>query len=130
MKSSKQSRREAKALFRSCLVDGRMDDDRVRETVRRVIEARPRGAKVLLDHFTRLVRIAVGRRTARVETALPLGPASVRTIETQLQELYGDGLDITFVTEPGLIGGMRVRVGSDVLDGSVRGRLAALDEGW
>jgi hypothetical protein len=71
MKSSKQSRRESKALFQACLVDGRMDDDRVRETVRRVIEAKPRGAKLLLDHFTRLVRIAVARRTARVETAFP-----------------------------------------------------------
>jgi F-type H+-transporting ATPase subunit delta len=130
MKSSKQSRRESKALFQACLVDGRMDDDRVRETVRRVIEAKPRGAKLLLDHFTRLVRIAVARRTARVETAFPLETATARSIESQLRERYGDGLDISFVTEPALIGGMRVRVGSDVLDGSVRGRLAALDERW
>jgi F-type H+-transporting ATPase subunit delta len=130
MKSSKQAQRQAKEWFRACLVDGRLADERVRVTVGRVIEARPRGYRAGLDHFQRLVRIAVARRTARVETAVALEPAVARSIESRLQALYGGGLEISFVLDPALIGGMRVRVGSDVLDGSVRGRLAALGDCW
>lgn len=129
MKSSKQARREAKELFRACLVDGRLEDDRVRAAVRRVIETRPRGYTAVLDHFRRLVRVAVAQRTARVETAIPLNAAMSRSVEARLRQLYGDGLDISFAPDPSLIGGMRIRVGSDVLDGSVRGRLTALAEG-
>jgi F-type H+-transporting ATPase subunit delta len=129
MKSSKQARRQAKELFRACYRDGRLDDDRVREAVRQVIEARPRGYMLLLDHFRRLLRLAVARRTAVVETAVPLDPMMAQSIENRLRELYEEGLELSFVSDPMLIGGMRVRVGSDVLDGSVQGRLAALEEG-
>jgi F-type H+-transporting ATPase subunit delta len=128
MKASRQARRQAKELFRACLRDDRLDDDRVREAVRRVIEVRPRGYMALLDHFQRLVRLAVASRTGRVETAVPLEPAMARSIENRLRELYGAGLELTFASDSSLIGGMRIRVGSDVLDGSVRGRLTALAE--
>jgi F-type H+-transporting ATPase subunit delta len=128
MKASRQARRQAKELFRACLRDDRLDDDRVREAVRRVIEVRPRGYMALLDHFQRLVRLAVASRTGRVETAVPLEPAMARSIENRLRELYGAGLELTFASDSSLIGGMRIRVGSDLLDGSVRGRLTALAE--
>jgi F-type H+-transporting ATPase subunit delta len=128
MKSSKQARRQAKELFRACLRNDRLDDDRVRQAVRQVIEAKPRGYMALLDQFRRLMRIAVARRTARVETAVPLDPAMAESIEHRLRELYDESLELTFAVDPTLIGGMRVRVGSDVLDGSVRGRLVGLGQ--
>jgi len=37
---------------------------------------------------------------------------------------------VTFGVNPELIGGLRVKVASDVFDGSVRGRLAALESGF
>jgi F-type H+-transporting ATPase subunit delta len=40
---------------------------------------------------------------------------------------YGGALKTSFAVNPTLIGGMRVKVGSDVFDGSVRARLAALE---
>jgi F-type H+-transporting ATPase subunit delta len=128
MKSSKQARRQAKELFRACLQNDRLDDDRVRQAVRQVIEEKPRGYMALLDQFRRLMRIAVARRTARVETAVPLDPAMAGSIENRLRALYDESLELTFAVDPTLIGGMRVRVGSDVLDGSVRGRLAGLGQ--
>jgi F-type H+-transporting ATPase subunit delta len=39
---------------------------------------------------------------------------------------YGPGLTTSFVENPELIGGMRIQVGCDVYDGSVRARLEAL----
>jgi F-type H+-transporting ATPase subunit delta len=128
MKISKQARREAKELFRVCLVGGRLDESRVRDAVRRVIEAKPRGYLGVLDHFQRLIQLEIERRKARVESAVPLS-AELRTQVTRnLARQYGEGLDIGFDVNPALIGGVRVRVGSDILDGSIQGRLEALSE--
>jgi len=44
--------------------------------------------------------------------------------------VYGPGLNISFSQNATLIGGMRVKVGSDVYDGSVQARLAALQESF
>ncbi len=130
MRINKQSRREAKQLFRSCFSDGVLDEDRAREAVRRVIEARPRGYLAILSHFERLVRQAVERRTARVESAVPLGPDLQASIQANLGRVYGAGLHLSFNQNPALIGGMRIKVGSDVFDGSVQGRLEALEESF
>jgi F-type H+-transporting ATPase subunit delta len=128
MKTKKQARREAKVLYHACVVNGRLDDDRVREAVRRTIEAKPRGHLLVLDYFCRLVRLELERRTARVETAEPLAPEQAAAVEMNLRRRYGEDLDLSFLTEPSLLGGMRIRVGSDVLDGSVRGRISELEE--
>jgi F-type H+-transporting ATPase subunit delta len=45
-----------------------------------------------------------------------------------LERAYGPGISASFVHNPGLIGGMRIKVGSDVYDGSLRARLAVLEE--
>ncbi len=45
-----------------------------------------------------------------------------------LRSKYGDGLTTDFRVNPNLIGGLRIRVGSDVWDGSVRGRLDRLEQ--
>jgi F-type H+-transporting ATPase subunit delta len=41
---------------------------------------------------------------------------------------YGPGLAFTFTQKPALIGGVRIQVGGDVYDGTVQGRLAALQQ--
>ena len=126
MKISKQSRRDAKQLFRSCQADGLLDENRVRQVVRQVIAQKPRGYAAILTHFQRLVRLDIARRTARIEGAVPL-PENLRTgLQANLARKYGPGLDVTFARNPDLIGGMRVQVGSDVYDGCIRARLAEL----
>ena len=128
MKSSKQTRREAKVLFRVCLVQGRPDATRVRDAVRRVLEAKPRGYLGILEHFRRLIQLDTERRRARVESAVPLPGELQDEMSRHLAREYGDGLNVGFAVNPDLIGGVRVRVGSDILDGSIQGRLEALAE--
>jgi F-type H+-transporting ATPase subunit delta len=128
VKISKQTQREAKQLFRACLIRGRVDENRVRQAVQRVAAAKPRGYLGLLEHFRRLLRLDAARRQARVESAVPLTPELQTRLVQNLARQYGEGLDLSFVVNPGLIGGVRVRVGSDILDGSVQGRLQALAE--
>jgi F-type H+-transporting ATPase subunit delta len=50
------------------------------------------------------------------------------TLQQGLTRVYGPGLNTSFIHRPALIGGMRIKVGSDVYDGSVQARLAALEE--
>jgi F-type H+-transporting ATPase subunit delta len=128
MKVSKQCRQDAKALFRSCLVNGLLDDNRVRRIVDEVLAAKPRGYLATLAQFERLVTLEVERRSVRVESAAPLDPATETAIRNNLQRQYGAGLNFTFAVVPELIGGMRIKVASDVFDGTVRGRLNRLRE--
>jgi F-type H+-transporting ATPase subunit delta len=130
MKISKQSRREAKELFRSCLVNGLMDEERARQVVRQVIAAKPRRYVNILTHFQRLVKLDMARRSARIESAVPLSSAMQASVQASLGRVYGPGLNTAFVQNPSLIGGMRIKVGSDVYDGSVQARLAALQESF
>src|SRR5437868_4672590 len=128
MKISKQAKREAKELFRSCLTDGLLDEGRVRNAVQRVLQTRPRGYLAILSHFQRLVKLDLERRTGRVESASPLSPDLQSRVHSDLARVYGPGLNLSFAPNPALIGGMRIKVGSDVYDGTVQARLAALQE--
>ncbi|MFN3409417.1 MAG: F0F1 ATP synthase subunit delta [Limisphaerales bacterium] len=128
MKISKQSRRDGKALFNACRINGVLDEGRVRQAVAALVSRKPRGYVATLHHFHRLVRLDVARRSALVESAVPL-PAGLRDqVQATLAARRGPGLDVRFAVNPGLIAGLKVRVGSDIYDGSVAGRLAALAE--
>ncbi len=130
MKTTRQIKREAKRLFRLCLVNGLLDEDRTRRVLKRVIDDKRRGGLVLLSQFKRLVRLDFAQHTAEVESAIPL-PADLRErIEVGLSRIYGRGISASFVHNPELLGGMRIKVGSDVYDGTVRARLAALEKGF
>jgi len=127
MNVSKHARVEAKALFRSCRVNGLPDENRVREIVRCAIAARPRGCLAVLRQFHRLLRLDAARRTARIESAAPLSLEFQAAVRTALRRVYGPGLDISFIANPALLGGLRIRIGSDLYDGNVQARLAALE---
>jgi F-type H+-transporting ATPase subunit delta len=130
MKTARQTRREAKRLFRICLVNGLLDEGRTRQVVQRIIEDKRRGGLSLLSHFRRLVKLDCARHTAEIESAMPL-PADLRgSIQAALVRTYGPGISASFAHNPELIGGMRIQVGSDVYDGSLRARLAALEKSF
>ena len=57
MKINKQAKREAKQLFRFCLVNGLLDENRVRNVVQHVVAAGRRDCPAILSHFRRLVRL-------------------------------------------------------------------------
>ena len=130
MKISKQARRDAKQLFNSCKANGLLDENRVRQAVAAVIAQKPRGYVAILSRLQHLVKLDIDRRTARVESATAVPDALKSSVTANLTRRYGAGLDISFGVNPALIGGLRVKVGSDVFDGSVRARLNALEESF
>src|ERR1700747_818148 len=130
MNRTKQVEREAKQLFRLCMTNGALDESRTRHAVQQIINSKRRGYLTLLSEFQRLVRLDREAHTAEVETAAPL-PADLRAdVQTRLEDGYGPGINIQFGRNPALIGGMRIKVGSDVFDGSVQSELAALEKGF
>ena len=130
MKISKQARRDAKQLFLACKTDGVLEDAKIRTAVTAVIAQQPRGHTGILHHFQRLVKLDIDRRSAAVESAVPLTPALQASVNASLARRHGAGLTTTFTTNAALLGGLRIKVGSDVYDGSVRGRLDALQDSF
>ena len=130
MRVTKHARREAQHLFRSCLVDGLLDERRALQAVRQIVAARPRGYFATLSYFRRLVELDRAQHTATVESARPLPTDLQTTVQTSLANVYGPGLSTSFSENHTLIGGMRIQVGSDVYDRSVRARLAALEQSF
>ena len=130
MKISKQAQREARQLFRSCQVNGLLDENRVRRTVALVLEKKPRGCIGILSRLQRLVKLDVEQHAARVESATPL-PADLRAeVAASIIKNYGAGVDISFSQNPALIGGLRIQVGSDLYDGSVKMRLEKIEQSF
>jgi F-type H+-transporting ATPase subunit delta len=128
MKTTKQIQNEAKHLFRLCLVNGSLDETRVRLVMRRVLESKHRGYLHLAAQFERLVRLDCAAHTAQVDSAIQLPDEVQASVEASLLRVYGPGITTSFAESAALIGGMRIRVGSDVYDGSVRAGLVALEK--
>jgi F-type H+-transporting ATPase subunit delta len=127
MTSTKRTKRAARRLYRLCLVEGSLDGGRVRLVAERLSGSGRRGALPVLSSFQRLVRLDRDRHQATVESAAPLAAAERQRIQTGLTHLYGAALETSFAENPALIGGVRIRVGSDVYDGSIRAKLDALE---
>ncbi len=128
MKGSKQSRRDAKQLFKGCRVDGQLSDDRVRKTVALLIEKKPRGYFGTLQELQRLVKLDVNSRSASVVSAVELSEGQKQNVRDSLGRMKGGDVAIEFAQNPDLIGGMRVKIGDDVYDGSMKTRLDRLGE--
>jgi F-type H+-transporting ATPase subunit delta len=130
MKTDKEIKRQAKHLFRLCVVNGSLDEDRVRSVLDGILGSKRRGSLPLAGQFQRLVSLNQMQRTARIESAAPLPPDVRENVEASLAGTYGADVITSFSEDPALIGGMRIKVGSDVYDGSVKAGLAALENSF
>ena len=126
MKISKEARRTSRQLFRICIAEGKLDESRVRTVVNGVASSKPHGYLGILDSFSRLVANELNKQLAVVESATQLTPAIASDLQSSLSQKYGRPLTLEFKIVPELLGGIRVKVGSDVWDGSVKARLEAL----
>ena len=128
MKNKKETRQLSRALLRASFTDGQLDQGRVSSLVKSLLEKKPRNYLDVLDEYKRLIRLEVEKRTATIESASELNPDVASDLVGNLKRKYGPDLTTRFVVNPELLGGMRIRVGDDVWDSSVRNRLQRLQQ--
>jgi F-type H+-transporting ATPase subunit delta len=128
MKINKEIRQLSREMLRASFTDGQLDPGRISSIIDSVTAKKPRNYIDVLKNYRRLLRLEVEKRRARIETASEMDPATQSEVVTNLKKKYGSDLTPEFVVNPELLGGMRIRVGSDVWDGSVRNRLERLQQ--
>jgi F-type H+-transporting ATPase subunit delta len=128
MKINKETRQLSKELLRASFTDGRLDNGRIASLVISLIKKKPRNYIKVLESYKRLLRLEVEKRSATIETATEVVPELSAQIVANLKRKYGSDLTARFVVNQELLGGMRIRVGSDVWDSSVRNRLHRLQQ--
>lgn len=130
MKISKVAAATARRLYGLCQVNGQLDDNKLRDLVSKLIAAQPRDYRAILASIQRLTRLETARREVLVESATVLTAADSQRVAAGLASEHGSNLIIQFKTNPELLGGLRIKVGDDVLDGSVQGRLDRLSKAF
>jgi F-type H+-transporting ATPase subunit delta len=100
-------------------------------TVRNFLELLARRDRLELlpairEQFRRLYDELQGIRTAVLTTAVPLDTGRRELIAARLAQRFGARITIQTEVDPSILGGVIARVGDDVIDGSVRGRLERL----
>ena len=128
MQTTKEVRQGARELIKASFTDGQLDRGRIHAVVDSLLQSKPRNYLKVLDYYKRVLRLELEKRHARIETAWPLDPQATAQITQNLSRRYGGDLTTEFAVDPALLGGMRIRVGSDVWDSSVRNRLERLEQ--
>jgi F-type H+-transporting ATPase subunit delta len=78
------------------------------------------------DEFRRLDNRRKGVTEATATAAAELTPAELEALTTRLEQFTGGRVELDVTVDPSLLGGLVVRVGDRLIDGSVRGRLERL----
>jgi len=130
MKISKLANAEARRIFRLCQSEGRLDEEKLMKAIGIVGESKPRDYRGIFAALQRLVRTEMDRHRVVIESAADLDDATREEITSGLTAKYGDQLTFEYRTTPELLGGLKIRVGNDVWDGSVKGRLDRLVEAF
>ena len=123
MKISKTAAAAARRLFGLCQSEGRLDDSKLRQVIAGLVESKVRDYRSILAALQRLIRIELDRRKVLIESAAEMDEPTRQRVVAGLTEKYGADLEVRYQTTPSLLGGLRIRVGDDVFDGSVQGRI-------
>ena len=128
MKLNKEIRQLSREMLRASFTDAQLDNGKISALVQSLVTKKPRHYVDVLKHYKRLLRLEIEKRHARIESAMKLDPETSKQIVDRLKRKYGNDLTADFQVDPALLGGLRVRVGSDVWDGTLRNRLERLQQ--
>jgi F-type H+-transporting ATPase subunit delta len=119
--------RAAPAETKAALVETLLADKAAPETValvrRAVLAGRGLRVQPALEGYVELAAARREQLVANVRVALPLEPAQRDRLAAALADLYGKRVHVNVDVDPDVLGGMRVEVGDEVLDGTVARRL-------
>jgi F-type H+-transporting ATPase subunit b len=104
------------------LVGEALDEKRQHTLISEFFSGVKAGKVVVLEDMT------VSGGSAEVTSALPLTPEEEKTVKESVLSKAGSPATVTFRVDPAILGGLVIRVGDKVLDGSVAGQLSELRE--
>ena len=128
MKTRKEARKISREMFRYSFTSSKLDEEKITEMVQSVIARKPRHYVDVLKDYQHLLQLEVEKRHVVIESATPLNRSVGDQILANLRARYGEDLTTEFRTNPELLGGLRVKIGNDVWDGSVKSRLNQLQQ--
>jgi len=105
------------------LVSENLDEKRQRALVNEFFSGVRGGTVSILDDVN-----SDGGQSAEITSALPLTEEEQATVRGQLMDKLGGAASVTFRVDPAILGGLVVRIGDRVVDGSVSGRLENLHQ--
>lgn len=127
MQIPKEARRKARELFDAALdATGRPDSSKALSIADLLVKSAPRHSLQILKEFTRLIRLESAKHHAVIESAAPVDESTRATIQKSLEKRDGGTVTLETKVDPSLIGGSRIRLGSEVWDATVVSRLNAL----
>lgn len=113
----------AKADLVRSLLDGRAHAVTVRLVARLVALPRGRSLEAGIDALSKLAAARRGRVVGVVTTAVPLSDRQKQRLGAALAKLYGRQVHLNLDVDPEVLGGISVRIGDEVIDGTVASRL-------
>ena len=125
MAADKQTKLLAKQLFKLSFVSGAVSTEQVGGVLGWIEKHQPRHPLTLLRSYHRLVAAELAKSRAQVEHAGPVSDDALRLIESTMTKKYQRPVAAVAQSNARLLAGLRVRVGSDLYESSVAGRLAA-----
>lgn len=120
---SKLGGTEAKVALVQQLLGGKASAQTLAIVRHLVQQPRDRRIGELLRFATSIVADQAGLAVATVTSARPIAPAQLERLSKGLAAQYGRGIRINEVIDPSVIGGLRVQIGDDVIDGSISSKL-------
>jgi len=128
MTRDKKVLRFAKKLVELSAEGGVVTEARVSDVLAGLNKATVRHKGLVLRTYLHYMRRAVAEQTAVVATPGALSSEALTAIESNFTQVYGRPIQATTTKDESLIAGVRIRVGDDVYDASVAGRLKRFAE--
>ncbi len=109
----------------STLIKGKVSEEAAVLIRRAVSGARRRRVALVLEQFGKQVSAYAERLVATVTVAAPMSSAQLDRLEGVLAKSYGQSLKLNVEVDPAILGGIKVQVAGEILDGSLASRLTA-----
>lgn len=126
MPAAPKQRELARRLARLSVEDGAVSPAKVQEVLAYLRAKAPTGLRAILKSYLYFIQREIKTGTALVEYAGQPSAAALAGLQASLTAEYQRPVRVMARENPALLAGLRIRVGDDVIDHSVAGRLAAL----
>jgi F-type H+-transporting ATPase subunit delta len=117
---------ERKQSLLGALLDGKVSEPAMGLIAQAALHPRGRSLEGSLAEYARLTAEWRQRLIALVRVAADLSSGQRQRLMAALTAIYGRGVQLNVVLDPGVVGGMSIQIGDEFIDGSVSSQLAAL----